>query len=206
MKKIILFRHLPTTDDVSDVYTSNNSKVDFIPIEKQLIDNIRNQLIQFLAKNNINQVYCSDNSRGKGTAKILFDDFPFKLNIIADKRLNNILQPEWSGLHQSVVMETERYKTWHLNPEKVSFLNGETLKDVELRTENLLNDLDNNGALLISHTTPMQVILCKLLGFNLNRIWAFKFDHYSFCVTVNNILLRYNGKEINDIAFNQLRF
>lgn len=206
MKKIVLFRHLPTIDDDSDIYTSNNSEVKFIPLRNDLILNGQSQLIRFLRENNIKQIFCSDNNRGIETANILFKDLPIKLNIEIDRGLNNILQPEWGGLHQNEVKKTELYKIWHSYPKEVNFLNGESLADVELRVDKLLKKIDPNGAILISHTTPMQVILCKILELDLNRIWAFKFNHYNFTVLANNILLKYNSMELNDIDFNQLRF
>lgn len=206
MKKIILFRHLPTEDDVSNNYTAHNSKVKFAPLKNELVQNAQDQLIQFISENNITQVFCSNNERGRATANIILKTFKTQLDLRIDQGLNNILQPEWSGLNQTDVEKTLQYKIWHSEPKRVIFVNGESLIDVEHRVSNILAKIDNNGALLISHTTPMQVILCKLLGIDLNRIWAFKFDHYTFSVVANDILLRYNAKAINDINFKELRY
>ena len=206
MKFIILFRHFPTTDDVDNIYTSHNAKVSFAPLQMKLIENAQSQLFQFLDKNNIRQAFCSDNYRGIETAEMILKKIRLEVELKIDHGLSNILQPEWSGLHQIDVQNTEQYKTWHIEPKKVKFSNGESLFDVENRIELLLQKIDSNGALLISHTTPMQVILCKLLKIDLNRIWAFKFDHYSFTIIANDILLRYNARSINDVNLKELRY
>jgi broad specificity phosphatase PhoE len=204
MAIIVLFRHLPTIDDINRVYTRNNSTIPFAQFSGNIINKIIEESNSFVRKFNVNYIYCSDNSRGIGTAKILFERMDRLKKIIPDERLNNILQPEWANKRIDDVKKTPLYKKWHSNPKAVKFLDGESLFDVENRIKSFLEDIDYNSAFLISHTTPMQVILCKLLGIDIGKNWIFKFDHLSFTVVKGDILLRYNSKNIIDIDLEEL--
>ena len=84
-------------------------------------------------------------------------------------------------------------------------MGGECLQDVKRRIEDFLSKAGGQNTIIISHTTPMQVLLCRLLGIEVDRIWSFKFDHYRFTAIFGEILLRYNAMRVADIDFQELK-
>lgn len=202
---IALIRHLPTLDDIAGVYTAADSTVEFAPFVEEKLSRLRQEVALFITENSVKKVFCSPNSRGTGTANELLRGLEPPIDLIADARLTNILQPEWANKSQEVVSQTDIYKLWHADPKSVHFKNGESLNDVKRRIVSLLDDIGDQNALIISHTTPMQVLLCSALRIDTSHIWAFKFDHYMLTVLFNHILLRYNSQSANGLNLAELR-
>lgn len=205
MPLLVLLRHLPTVDDTNNIYSSRHAKPRFAEFQEGYVESLRHEISQFFRQHELRKIYCSANTRGVETARMIVAGFGDDYQITSDERLDNIVHPEWDGLHHEVVQATTQYRVWHSRPHEAVFLNGETLFDVAKRVDSFLDDMDSAGGLIVSHTVPMQVILCRRLGVDLSRIWAFKFDHWRMSIVLDDILLRYNSNTINDIAFSELR-
>lgn len=204
MQLIAMLRHLPTTDDVSDLYTANSANPPLTDIPAEKLRSLQNEISSFISAFKIESIYLSDNPRGVGSAEALFrNKAPARLHF--DARLNNILQPEWAGLTQDAVKPTRLYKIWHTKPISVAFEDGETLSDVGNRIGSFMRSLAGQSSVIISHTTPMQVLACTILNLPIDRIWTFKFDHLSFTVVAQDLLLRLNSDRISDIRLSELR-
>lgn len=203
-RQIILFRHLPTIDDVKDIYTAIDANPKFANLNQLKILNAIEQIQSFLSVNKQSKILVSDNPRGRETFKYLAERGISDSAATFDRRLNNIQQPEWSGMSQEIVSKLPLYREWHDNPASIRFKQGESLSDVESRVLSVLNE--NEGDLfIISHTTPMQVILCIALGLNCSSIWSFKFDHYSFSVIYQGVLVRLNAEKFDDFEPRSIR-
>lgn len=205
MGLVILLRHFPTIHDVNNIYTPPYLNLPFIPIVYDEIKSLQSEIAEFFSAHNLRHVYHSDNPRGANSAKLLCSSLNCEHEIIKDDALNNILQPEWGNLSQDDIKNTKLYNVWHTNPQLVKFENGESLFDVKNRIDAFWERMSTSGGLVISHTTPMQVILCKLLKADISSIWCFKFDHFRFTVFLDSVMLRYNAIQINDINFGELR-
>lgn len=201
----MLVRHLPTLDDANGIYTPPDSNVGFAAIDESRLAGLREEISAFVHAHNIQHVYCSSNQRGVKTAEILFDGLSTKCKIAADSALGNMDQPEWGNQPQSYVKTTDKYRLWHSNPSTVQFEGGESLQDVERRIDKFLDRTSGQSAIIVSHTTPMQVLLCKLIGIDVDRIWCFEFEHYRLTAMFGQILLRYNAAKISDINFEELK-
>ena len=203
MQVIVMLRHLPTEDDMADIYTASAAAPPLTQIAMQDIERLRTQVAWFRGQYSHTRVIVSDNPRGRQSAEVLLNDA--MQGIEFDRRLNNILQPEWAGQTQAEVSTTPLYKLWHTRPNEVRFSNGERLEDVALRVATLLQELGDVSCLLLSHTTPMQALVCLLLGLSIDHIWAFKFDHLRFSAVSAGVLLRHNSKTVDDLMISDLR-
>jgi broad specificity phosphatase PhoE len=202
---IVMFRHLPTVHDANGIYTDWDHDPPLLPLAASTIEPVREEIQEFIRKFCVKCVYASDNPRGENTLRTLFPKGNPLAEIIKDGRLNNIKQPEWSGKQQSEVVQSPLYRQWHTQPTKTVFPNGESLLDVTRRVESFLSEIRNRSILVFSHTTPMQVLLCKVLSIEYDHIWSFKFDHFAFTMVYRNILLRYNSTKITDVNLSELK-
>ena len=205
MSLLLLLRHLPTEDDVNNIYTSRHAQAPFALLPKSDLSQLQDEITEFFVRHKLRYLYCSDNSRGTGTANIISAGLRCNHEVLVDSRLNNIQHPEWDGMPQDTVKLTPLYHLWHSSPADTVFSDGESLHDVARRVDSFLQTYAQTGGLIVSHTVPMQVLVCRLLGVPLSRIWSFKFDHWRLTVVLDDILLRYNASRINDIAFTELR-
>jgi len=202
---IAIFRHLPTVHDANDIYTDWRLDPPLANIEEGILMHIREEIQEFIRRFAVKHIYIPNNPRGENTLRKLFPDKSVLPDVFTDERLNNIKQPEWSGKKQSEIMQSSLYKDWHTQPTKVTFPKGESLFDVARRVESFLSEVQSRPILVFSHTTPMQVLLCKLLSIEYDHIWSFKFDHFAFTLVYRDILLRYNSARIADVNLNELK-
>lgn len=205
MTLFVLLRHLPTEDDVNNIYTSRHAQTPFATLAEGALSQLQDEITEFFVRHDLRHIYCSNNSRGIGTANTISAGLRCNHEIQVDSRLDNIHHPEWDGMHQDGVKLTPLYRVWHSRPTDAVFSNGESLRDVAQRVDSFLQSSAQAGGLIVSHTVPMQVLVCRLLGIDISRIWSFKFDHWKLTAVLDDILLRYNASRINDIPFTELR-
>jgi len=203
-RRLVLFRHLPTTDDVADIYTAPSGAPELSKPNASKIRRIVGELNKFASKYHKCTYYASDNPRGWQTIAHLRAAGLSAEDVIYTKELNNIHQPGWSNLTQNAVAQTDLYRAWHNDPTSVTFPGGESLVDVQRRVDALIGNAVS-PAVLFSHTTPMQVILCRVLGLDISRIWSFKFDHYGFTYIFKNVLVRLNSSTLSDFREESIR-
>ena len=126
--------------------------------------------------------YASPLSRAKNTAEAILagrQGVPLWL----DANLVEISHGDWEGQLASDVeiSHAEMFGTWRSNPGRNSPAGpgAETLGDVETRAwavlDKICNDLgENDTALIAAHDAVNRVILCRVLGLSLDRVWSFR--------------------------------
>jgi len=88
----------------------------------------------------------------------------------------------WQGLsHQKVKEEyKDLYETWLAQPDLVTFPDGESLKEVRIRSMESLEEVIKNNPektlALVSHRVVLKVLLCTILGLELSRFWYLRQD------------------------------
>lgn len=98
-----------------------------------------------------------------------------------DVDLQEIAHGEWEGLLASEIRERdpERLRAWREAPESVQMPGGESLQQVldrawpalESATEGLGAD---DALLVVAHDAVNRVLLCRVLGLPLSRLWSFR--------------------------------
>lgn len=124
-----------------------------------------------------------------------------------DAGLNNIAQGNVGGTLQSDFAKYPLYWKWHHAPDRTYFPGGESLADVQSRVSQAVGLLDQENALnvIVSHTTPMQVLMTILLDLPVANVWRFYFAHFSLTVTYGETLLANNVKRLQQDWISLLR-
>ena len=101
--------------------------------------------------------------------------------LLTDADLQEIAHGEWEGLLASEIHEKDpsRLKAWREEPDTVLMPGGESLRQVLERswrglakaTEGLGQD---DTLLVVAHDAVNRVILCKVLGLPLSKLWTFR--------------------------------
>ena len=98
-----------------------------------------------------------------------------------DPDLQEIAHGEWEGLLASEIRERdpERLRAWREAPETVQMPGGESLQEVLDRAwPALARACEGLGAddtlLVVAHDAVNRVLLCRILGLPLSRLWAFR--------------------------------
>ncbi len=180
MAKILLVRHAQTKlhhDDrfwgSTDITLSNGG----IRQAEQLRDR--------LAKEKINAVYTSTLSRARTTADIIVAKRKINTNTCEELNecnfghIEGLTFDEIQRLHPELAEELQNWKT-------VSFPGGESLKDLDRRVRSFLDRLDKHKeketVLIISHGGPLRLIICNLLGLELEHWLRFRVEHASLSI------------------------
>lgn len=187
---VVLIRHALTVDDREDRYSDQESETSIVPVIPEIIDKLRAEIACFISRYNVERIYCSDTRRGLVTAELVAGK-----HVATAQRssLRNIHRPSWYGLREEELAQRYpgEYRKWYSDPLSVHFPGGETLSDVDSRIASFLHGLDRT-AIVITHTVPLQVIICRCLGLPLGRIWCFQPSHLRFSVLKNGVLLAFN--------------
>ncbi len=100
--------------------------------------------------------YCSPLTRTHQTLKVIKGDVDF----IIDKRIIEVSSGDWQGLYKNELPEPEYslYKKGQIDPP-----NGESLKDVEKRARDFLQDMfskygDDDKLLIVTHNAFMRTL------------------------------------------------
>lgn len=134
-----------------------------------------------LAATPIKVAYASPLSRAKNTAEAILAGRTVPLWL--DAGLLEISHGEWEGQLASDVeiSHAEMFGVWKSSPGRSSPAGpgAETLGDVETRAwavlEKACRELgDSDTALIAAHDAVNRVILCRVLGLPLERVWKFR--------------------------------
>lgn len=129
----------------------------------------------------IHRAYASPLSRAKNTAEAILAGREVPLWL--DAGLLEISHGEWEGKLATEVelSHAEMFGVWRTSPGRHSPAGpgAETLGDVETRAwevlEKACRDLGaNDTALIAAHDAVNRVILCRVLGIPLERVWSFR--------------------------------
>ncbi|MBP8081399.1 MAG: histidine phosphatase family protein [Arenimonas sp.] len=98
-----------------------------------------------------------------------------------DPDLQEIAHGEWEGLLASEIRERdpERLRAWREAPETVQMPGGESLQQVLDRSWPALARAceglgPDDTLLVVAHDAVNRVLLCRILGLPLSRLWAFR--------------------------------
>ncbi|MBA3538383.1 MAG: histidine phosphatase family protein [Deltaproteobacteria bacterium] len=120
-------------------------------------------------------------SRARSTAAAILGRRPLELEL--DERLLEISHGAWEGLLASDVQRdhAEMFGTWRSAPGRdvPAGPQAETLGDVEVRAWAALEQVfarltGDQTALVVAHDAVNRVILCRVLGLPLARVWKFR--------------------------------
>lgn len=134
-----------------------------------------------LAATPIKVAYASPLSRAKNTAEAILAGRTIPLWL--DAGLLEISHGEWEGQLASDVeiSHAEMFGVWKSSPGRSSPAGpgAETLGDVETRAWAVLEKAcaelgDGDTALIAAHDAVNRVILCRVLGLPLERVWKFR--------------------------------
>jgi broad specificity phosphatase PhoE len=125
-------------------------------------------------------VYASPLPRAVQTAIPLAESHKLKIEESAD--LLDVDYGAWEGMAREDIRSKflDLYDIWVKTPGKIKFPGGESLKQVRLRVEKLLEDLceEHLGetVALVSHRVTCHVALCVALGLPNDSIWHLRQD------------------------------
>lgn len=173
--KILLARHGETPWNAAGRY---QGQID-IPLSETGIAQAT-KLGERLRDVNITRAVSSQLSRARQTAELaLGEDRKALLQI--DERLQEIAHGEWEGLLAGEIAERDpiTFKAWRDAPHSVQMPQGENLQQVLDRAwqgfaaacEGLGDD---DTVLVVAHDAVNRVLLCKILGLSLDRLWRFR--------------------------------
>lgn len=135
-----------------------------------------------LADVRIDRAIASPLTRARTTAEFALGDAR-KAQLGTDAGLLEIAHGEWEGLLASEIRERdpERLLAWREAPESVQMpgAGGESLQQVLDRAwpafERATAGLgDGDTLLIVAHDAVNRVLLCRILGIPLNRLWSFR--------------------------------
>jgi broad specificity phosphatase PhoE len=192
----ILLRHVPTADDALGILTPPNAETELLPVESEVFVRIAKVIDSVASATGRDvEISTSPTDRGKATAVSVATRLSCRHTLVEDGRLLNIDQGSISGHSQEQFATSPLYWQWHHFPNRVSFPKGERLTDVASRIDEFISDKCNVALVnvVISHTTPLQVIATRLLGLDLSAVWRFYFAHHHITVIYGATLMAANS-------------
>jgi broad specificity phosphatase PhoE len=119
-------------------------------------------------------------SRARRTAEFAMSEHR-AAQLLFDEGLQEIAHGEWEGLLASEIRarDPDRLQAWREAPESVQMPGGESLRQVLDRAwPALARACEGLGAddtlLVVAHDAVNRVLLCKVLGLPLPRLWSFR--------------------------------
>ena len=128
----------------------------------------------------IDRAVASPLSRARRTAELALGE-PREAMLKLDEGFAEIAHGTWEGLLAAEIgaMDGERLRAWREAPETVQMPQGESLQQVLDRAWPALQracvDLGPEDTLLVvAHDAVNRVLLCRILGLPLSRLWSFR--------------------------------
>ena len=175
MTAIILIRHGETDWNREQVF---RGRID-VALNEVGVTQAR-AVQESLKDTEIDGIYSSPLSRAFETATIVGENR--NVEVRGEEGLIDIDFGAWQGLsHQKVKEEyKDLYETWLAQPDLVTFPDGESLKEVRIRSMESLEEVIKNNPgktlALVSHRVVLKVLLCTILGLKLSRFWYLRQD------------------------------
>ena len=172
--KILLARHGETRWNAEGRYQGQRD----IPLSDVGEAQAR-KLGERLADVAITRALASPLARATLTAQLALGPRASQLQQDAD--LQEIAHGEWEGLLASEIRERdpERLRAWREAPETVQMPGGESLQQVLDRAWPALQRAcaglgESDTLLLVAHDAVNRVLLCRIMGLPLSRLWSFR--------------------------------
>jgi phosphoserine phosphatase len=128
----------------------------------------------------ITRAVASPLSRARHTAELALGPARSEL-LTTDIDLQEIAHGEWEGLLASEIHEKDpaRLRAWREEPDTVLMPGGESLRQVLDRSwQGLTRAAEGLGEsdtlLVVAHDAVNRVILCRVLGLPLSKLWTFR--------------------------------
>jgi len=128
----------------------------------------------------ITRAVSSQLSRARSTAEFALGE-ERKAQLSIDPRFQEIAHGEWEGLfaHEIAERDPATFRAWRDAPQSVQMPGGESLQQVLDRAwEGLAAACEGLRAddtlLVVAHDAVNRVLLCKVLGLGLDRLWRFR--------------------------------
>jgi len=128
----------------------------------------------------VTRAVASPLSRARRTAELALGE-PRAAQLRFDDGLQEIAHGEWEGLLASEIgaRDPDRLRAWREAPETVLMPGGESLQQVLNRAWPALGRAcEGLGAddtlLVVAHDAVNRVLLCRILGLPLSRLWSFR--------------------------------
>ena len=128
----------------------------------------------------IDRAVASPLSRAKRTAELALGENRAAM-LATDAGFQEIAHGDWEGLlaHEIHARDGERLRTWRDAPHEVLMPQGESLQHVLDRAwPALVQACDGLAAddtlLVVAHDAVNRVLLCRVLGLPLSRLWSFR--------------------------------
>lgn len=132
-----------------------------------------------LAEMQVHRAVASPLARARRTAELALGQRALELHM--DAGLKEIAHGTWEGLLSSEIraQDPERLRAWREAPETVQMPEGESLQQVLDRAWPAFAKAGEglgptDTLLLVAHDAVNRVLLCRILGLPLNRLWSFR--------------------------------
>ncbi len=130
------------------------------------------ELARWLERQSFDAVVASDLSRARETARLLVPG----AEVQTLPELRELHFGQWEGRTLAEVRTADRanWSLWMRNPFEHAPPGGETLLQLADRIDRVLDavhSFDGDKILLVTHQTPIQIILCRLLDLNPRNYW-----------------------------------
>lgn len=173
--KILLARHGETRWNAEGRYQGQRD----IPLSPVGESQAR-QLGERLRDVEITRAVASPLARAKRTAELALEEHR-AAQLCLDPDLQEIAHGEWEGLLASEIGERdpERLRAWREAPDIVQMPGGESLQQVLDRAWPALAKAcaglgRDDTLLVVAHDAVNRVLLCRILGLPLSRLWTFR--------------------------------
>ncbi len=173
--RILLARHGETAWNAEGRYQGQED----IPLSETGVRQAR-LLGERLRDLRIDRAVCSPLSRAYHTAQFALGEVRAPM-LSLDNGLMEIDHGSWEGklAAEIAAVDGDRFQTWRDAPDKVQMPGGESLKQVLERAwpafAGACEGLGPEGTLLVvAHDAVNRVLLCRILGLPLFRLWTFR--------------------------------
>ncbi|HAS28303.1 MAG TPA: alpha-ribazole phosphatase [Dehalococcoidia bacterium] len=138
-----------------------------------------------LSSEPLDKIYTSPLSRAQQTAEIIRSSH--QIDIMTNEEL---VEMSFGSLEGKTYREiNEIFPDWNASVFDFTFAGGENLDNLVVRMKSFLDIVkkqdENSNILLVTHSGCLRVILCLLLGIDVNKWWQFKIDVASLTVVDN---------------------
>ena len=174
--RLLLARHGATANNAQQRYTGQ-SDVPLSPLGERQAEALGHRL----ASERIECVVASDLSRARATADTVAR--PHGITVRLDADLREISMGAWEGSTYAELLDREpdALRRWQSDPVTYAPPHGETVAQVRDRLVVALNRwrmaYPAGTVLWVTHGGVIGILLCHLLGMDLNRRWQFRRDN-----------------------------
>ena len=181
MARLFLVRH-GITEFNSTRRFAGYSDVELSDLGHRQVERLRDRL----ANEKIDAIYCSDLKRTIVTAEVISGER--EIDIVTCPELREANYGEIEGLTFAEIRRLHPGVAEHITNFnlQLKFPGGESFEQFIERTSRFLDRLGkyapSDTILIISHSGPLRVLVCRLLGIDMGCWWQIRFDNASLSI------------------------